>query len=128
MQKDFDMWNSKKKDIQQNKFTGFVNEREIWWCSLGLNIGDEEDGKNSGFERPVLVIKKFNRGLVLTIPLTTRIKNNPYYFVFIHDGVEFAAILSQLRLLSTKRFLRRIRKMNSDEFIKLKEGIKERVI
>lgn len=33
-------------------------EREIWWCSLGVNIGFEQDGTNDLFERPVLVIKK----------------------------------------------------------------------
>ncbi len=30
------------------------------WCSIGINVGDEEDGKNELYERPVLVIKKFN--------------------------------------------------------------------
>ena len=110
--KDFDTWNIQKKKIHQSEFSGFIHEREIWWCSLGLNIGDEEDGKNENFERPILVLKKFNRKIVLIIPLTTKIKENPYYFSFTHDGVRFAVILSQIRLISTSRLSRRIRKID----------------
>jgi hypothetical protein len=39
MRKDFDKWNNKKKEINnQDFFDLFFHEREIWWCSLGLNI------------------------------------------------------------------------------------------
>ena len=128
MQKDFDGWNERKKLIQQTECVGFVHEREIWWCSVGLNIGDEADGKNMNFERPVLVLKKFNRRIVLTVPLTTKIKNNPYYFPFVHDRITFAVVISQLRLLSTNRFTRRIRKIDNTLFEEIKEKIIERAI
>lgn len=36
----------------------YFNEREVWWASVGINIGNEVDGKNGYFERPVLVLKK----------------------------------------------------------------------
>jgi len=39
----------------------YFREREIWWASLGANIGYEQDGKHENFERPVLVLKKFSR-------------------------------------------------------------------
>ena len=123
MQKDFDKWNEKKKIIHQTEFSGFVHEREIWWCSLGFNIGDEEDGKNDNFERPVLILKKFKRKIVLIAPLSTKIKNNPYYFSFEHEGVKFAVILSQLRLVSTNRLFRRIRKIDNTLFKQIKEEI-----
>lgn len=61
MQKDFDVWNNKKKELNNAVFNSYVHAREIWWCSIGINVGDEEDGKNSMFERPVLIIKKFNQ-------------------------------------------------------------------
>jgi mRNA interferase MazF len=123
--KDFDTWNEKKKIIDATEFRAFVHEREIWWCSLGLNVGDEEDGKNDLFERPVLVLKKFNRNIILTAPLTTRVKNNKYYFPFKHDGTQFAVVLSQLRLISTKRLTRRIRKIDHTLFRAIKEQIKK---
>lgn len=124
-EKDFDAWNEKKKVIQAGDFQRYVHEREIWWCSLGLNIDDEEDGKNEQFERPVLIVKKFNRHIVLAVPLTTKPKANQYYFNFEHEGFKFAAIMSQIRLLSTKRFSRRIRKINPDLFNEIKAKIKE---
>ncbi|MBI2008982.1 type II toxin-antitoxin system PemK/MazF family toxin [Candidatus Saccharibacteria bacterium] len=114
--KDYDSWNIRKKLIQSGEFQKFVHEREIWWCSIGLNIDDEEDGKNEQFERPVLIIKKFNRHIVLAVPLTTKFKDNKYYFNFEHDNVQFAAVLSQIRLLSTKRFSRRVRRINKNLF------------
>ncbi len=121
--KDFDTWNIQKKKIQLSEFLGFIHEREIWWCSLGLNIGDEEDGKNEKFERPVLVLKKFNRRIVLAVPLTTKIKDNPYYFTFTHDDIKFALILSQVRLISTSRLSRRIRKIDSALFQDVRDAI-----
>lgn len=123
--KDFDGWNQKKKALQAEDFQRFVHEREIWWCSIGLNIDDEEDGKNEQFERPVLIIKKFNRHIVLAVPLTTKPKNNKYYFSFEHDEVQFAAIMSQLRLLSTKRLSRRVRRINQNLFNEIKKKIIE---
>ncbi len=121
--KDFDTWTKQKKLIHNSEFSGFIHEREIWWCSLGLNIGDEEDGKNEQFERPILVVKKFNRRIVLAVPLTTKIKDNPYYFSFIHNGITFAIILSQLRLISTSRLSRRIRKIDTHLFEKIRQEI-----
>jgi mRNA interferase MazF len=113
MNRDFDRWNINKKIINEKQFRGFVKEREIWWCSLGVNIGDEEDGKNQLFERPVLVIKKFNQDIVLAVPLTTKTKDNKYYYSFTHNNINFAVILSQLRLISTKRLTRKIRKIDN---------------
>lgn len=110
--KDFDLWNAKKKEVHSHSFCGHVHEREIWWCALGVNIGHEEDGKNHEFERPVLIIKKWSRDTVIILPLTTKVKKNVYHFTFSHDGVEFAVILSQIRIVSTNRLRRKIRKMH----------------
>ncbi len=116
--KQYDPWNNEKQKINQKtqapKFR--VHEREIWWCSLGINIGDEEDGKNELFERPVLIIRKFNNGLVWCLPMSTKIKENPFYFPIEHDDITFSIILSQLRIISTKRFQRFIRKIGQEEF------------
>jgi hypothetical protein len=47
MQKDFDKWNETKKKIHDRINTPFFNEREVWWCVLGRNIGVEQDGGES---------------------------------------------------------------------------------
>jgi mRNA interferase MazF len=124
MEKDFDSWNIRKKTIQTSLFNNFVHTREVWWCALGLNIGDETDGKNDLFERPVLIVKKFNRNVVLIVPISTKIKNNIYYANFFHNDLMYSAIISQLRLISTKRLLRKIYQMDSRGFNKIREAVK----
>jgi mRNA interferase MazF len=115
MKKDFDGWNKRKKKLDRVEFDQYVHEREVWWCAVGVNIGVEANGKHANFERPVLVLRKFNRHAVLVVPLTSRVKPNPYQWPFQHDGKLFAAVYSQMRLISTKRLLRKIYRM--DELI-----------
>ena len=93
-----------------------MHAREVWWCSLGLNIGHEQDGKHAAFERPVLVLRKFNRESVLVAPITSQLKRTPYHVRFTHDGIEYAVIISQVRLISTRRLRRRIFRMPEDKF------------
>jgi len=103
----------------------YFYEREIWWTSLGVNVGYEQDGKHEQFERPVLVLKKFNRHVLWILPMTTKTKNNKYYYSFEHQGQKYSIILTQLRLISSKRLLRKIRKFPKEEFEIVKEKIKE---
>jgi len=81
MAKDFDRWNEAKRKIDRSHFTEFVHTREVWWCSLGVNVGTEENGNEEFFERPVLILNKFNSEMVLAIPMTTTVKRTPYHFV-----------------------------------------------
>src|SRR6266404_730808 len=80
MKKDFDSWNLKKKYIEENEPRRFYRSREIWWCSLGVNIGFEQDGTSHDQQRPVLILKGFSREVCLVVPLTTSKKKNPYHF------------------------------------------------
>ena len=123
--KDFDKWNIKKKLINQKEISGgqFFNEREIWWGSVGLNIGYEQDGKNDDFERPLLIIRKFNRDIVWVVPLTTVAKNNKFHYQLKTSGS--FVILSQIRLVSTKRLIRRAEKITDPEFEEIIKRIKE---
>jgi mRNA interferase MazF len=116
MQKDFDGWNERKRGLDRSTFTDFVNEREVWWCSLGVNVGSEQDGSPDVFKRPVLVVRKFNKDMVLVVPLTSSPRRTRYHLAIRHDGQEFAAVLSQLRLISTKRLARKIYQMDGTLF------------
>ena len=125
MQKDFDGWNTIKKEVNESIFADYIHEREVWWCSLGINIGFEEDGKNASFERPVLILKKFSKEVVLIVPLSTKVKNHPYHFPHLHDGQEYSALLSQVRVISTKRLLRKIYEMDNSIFTIIKQTAKD---
>ncbi len=102
----------------------YFDEREIWWTSLGANIGYEEDGKNDYFERPVLVLKKFNRHILWILPMTTKIKQGLYYYHLEYKGEKFSIILSQLRLISSKRLQRKIRMLSKVQFQEIRNKVK----
>ncbi|OJI08968.1 MAG: hypothetical protein COV08_02665 [Candidatus Vogelbacteria bacterium CG10_big_fil_rev_8_21_14_0_10_49_38] len=70
MEKEFDRWNKTKKEIDQSSENRFYHPREIWWCTLGINIGFEQDGSDQEFRRPVLVLRAFGK-ICLVVPLTT---------------------------------------------------------
>lgn len=128
MKKDFDRWNSKKKNFDSDEKIPFYNEREIWWCSLGVNIGFEQDGTGDNFDRPILVIKGFNKNTFLSIGLTGKKKVGKYYFYLGKvEGRDSTAILSQIRLIDTKRLIRKIETLNEETFSKLQEEIKKTI-
>lgn len=126
IEKDFDNWNIEKKKIHNKNEVVLFHEREIWWCALGANIGYEQDGKNKLFERPVLIIKKFNQDVLWVLPLTRSVKENKYYYR-IEQGNErnSMVVLSQLRLISSKRLLRKMRTISKREFDDIINKIKE---
>ena len=113
MAKDFDTWNKQKKNINGREHSPLFHEREVWWCSLGLNIGYEQDGGEI-FERPVLVIKKFSKDILWILPLTNSHKQNQYY-IKLATGTS-SIVLSQLRLISAKRLERFLYKLPEDQF------------
>ena len=126
MEKDFDTWNKEKKLVDKkliNKNLYFY-AREIWWCSAGLNVGVEADGKNENFERPMLIIKKFNAEMVWVLPLTTKEKNNRYHYKLTHETIKSWVILSQIKTVSTKRLLRKIGSISKSDLNEVLKGIK----
>jgi len=125
MEKDFDTWNHKKKQVHRTDTSDvFFYEREVWWVHLGLNVGFEQDGTGEGFDRPVVVLKKFNPDVFLAVPLSTTDKTGKYYF---HVGKveerEATAILSQIRLLDARRLINRAGTIQADIFSELVEKL-----
>ena len=126
MPKDFDSWNEKKKYIHDKESIKPYQERDIWWCSLGVNVGFEEDGTGHNAERPVLVMKGFSDQVCLTVPLSTALKKNPYYIgIGSVQGREASAIISQLRLIDTKRLVNKVGYLNRKKFNIIRQAIKE---
>lgn len=67
----FIAWTKLKARIHVSEKIIYPKRREIWWASLGQNIGVEINGKNNNFERPVLVIRVFNKNSVLVLPISS---------------------------------------------------------
>ena len=124
--KDFNAWNSQKIRIDRNRSHRFYKERDIWWCSLGLNIGSEQDGKDIYFQRPILIIKSFGPRICLVVPLTTSEKSNKLRFSLeVIDGKNSSALLSQVRVIDTKRLVNKIAVLNNEKFDLIRKAIKD---
>jgi|SRR3989344_538312 len=100
-------------------------EGELWWCSIGENIGSEINGKSKKFSRPVVVFKKLSGGTFLGVPTTSLNKIGSWYVqVVVHDITE-TAILSQVRVLDYKRLHEKIGQLDASDFKKLKVGFRK---
>ena len=137
MEKDFDKWNSLKKIFEKEERKFFAHPREIWWCSLGVNLGAEIDGKNDSFERPVLVVNAYNRESMLVLPITSKEKNDKFHYkIFIktkdsntgeYQEKPVWIKLTQVRVISNKRLLRKVDLMSIDDFNKIIKVFKDSI-
>ena len=125
MMEEFDNWNKIKKEIESKEYNNdnievYYKEREIWYISIGKNIGTEEVGKGEHFERPVLILRKFNEKMFFGIPLTTKVKDSKFLASYILCDKQYAAKISQLKLIDSKRLLRKISILDVEQFENIK--------
>jgi len=122
MKKDFTEWHRLKTLTNNDYLSPLFQEREIWWCSIGQNIGHEEDGKNQLFERPVLIFHKFNNEMFWGVAITSKEKYGKYDYLFSFRGRKRTLLLSQLRIFSAQRLIRRIGKIKMAKFIRIRNA------
>ena len=128
MQKNFEKWNQLKQKIDSINKQIIYKDRDVWWCSIGINIGHEENGKNDFFTRPILVLRKFNKQIFLGVPLTTKCKENKFYFRINFKDKEQSAMLSQIRVFESKRLRKRMGELPNNQFMAIKNAISNVVI
>ncbi len=78
--KDFVNWIQYKIFLNTKQKYPKFKEGEIWWTSFGVNVGIETDGKNDKFNRPVLVVKKFNGKQFWAVPITSKFKDESIFY------------------------------------------------
>ncbi len=125
MEKNFNEWNLLKQKFDEEHKSPTFKQREVWWCSIGLNIGHEENGKNEFFNRPVLVIRKFNNHIFLGVPFSTKIKENKFYHPIHLKGKNGSALLSQIRVWESKRLTHKMGDITYEQFEILRKKIKD---
>lgn len=117
MNKDFNTWNEYKKEIHNSGSSKLYHMREIWWCSFGVNVGFEQDGGGKESQRPVLILKGLSRDTCLVAPLTRSTHVHKYRIpVGIVDGENASVIVSQIRVVDTKRLVEKIIFLDTDTF------------
>ena len=118
--KDFDTWNKQKKKVHARGQAPFYHEREIWWCVVGVNVGNEIDGTGKSHDRPVLVLRAFNVETFLGVCLVGRRRSGTYYVPLGKIGDrEATANLSQVRLFDSKRLIRKLTTLDAKTFQKV---------
>ncbi len=123
--KDFDGWLARKKMINDMPGIAFAHPREIWWCSFGVNVGAEIDGKNENYERPVIVMKVYNKETLLVLPITSKQKDDKFHHKIDADKKTVWVKLTQHRVISNKRLIRKIDVLDGVKFGALKNIWKE---
>ena len=125
MQKDFDGWNEKKKKVNERSDAPFFHTREIWWCSLGVNVGFEQDGSGNEHSRPVLILKGMSKQTFFAVPLTTSPKLHKFRpSIGLVEGKKACALISQTRLIDAKRLIRKIGVLDEKIFQRIRKAVK----
>lgn len=101
-----------------------VSEGEIWWASLGENIGYEICGKSSKFSRPVIIYKKLSANFYCVIPTTTQQKTGTWFVSFSQEQHKRTACLHQVRTIDHRRLWSKLGELDSDDFAKLKANFR----
>lgn len=127
MEKDFDGWHRLKEELDLLHRPPTFQQREIWWCSIGVNIGHEANGKSRLCNRPVLIVRKFNAHIFLGGPLTTQIKANAYYLPIHFKGQQQCVTLSQLRLWDGKRLTHKLGKLSVEHFETVRKALRDMI-
>lgn len=124
--KRYDEWNKIKVKIDaKTKKIVTPKEREVYWASIGENIGNEQNGKGEIFSRPVLIIKRFSRSMFFGVPLSTQIKEGNFFYNFTFLDKPSNALIVQGRLFDTKRLENRIGMIDKNDFENIKKSLKE---
>jgi mRNA interferase MazF len=82
-------------------------------------------GKGPNFTRPVLIVKKFSKYLFLGLPLSTKLKDNIYYYPITLKGNTVSVLISQLRTFSSKRILNKIGELDSKDYQSVLKHLKK---
>lgn len=116
----YDKWNEKKKAIKNIDI--FIRERDIWWCKIGKNVG--QDGVGDNFSRPVLILKKLDGKTCIILPLTTQENIGTWFY-----GLENVnnrknwVMLNQVKLISINRLYYYIGYIDVEDFTKIKKQL-----
>jgi len=124
MQKDFDKWNEKKKQIENNIRNLLFKEWDIWRCSLWLNIKTESCWKWDDFRRPILVLKKLSSDSCIAIPLSTQMKEWTWFVSYTLHDVNYTALLHQIKMINKNRFQRKLWELDEKDFSEIKKRLK----
>jgi mRNA interferase MazF len=118
-------WIHVKRQLDNNESVPpYVSEGDIWWASIGENVGTEIGGKSEKFSRPVLVFRKLSSAFYFIIPLTSVEKKGTWYVAYRHRSRAASACLHQARSIDYRRLYSKLGTMDDADFYRIREGFK----
>lgn len=126
MTKNFNDWNNFKikLDSLDDSKIPFFNEGEVWWASVGLNVGYEVYGKDSAFARPLLILKKTSRYMFIGVPFTKYQKpNRPFWYPFPYKGEQGSLMIDQMCGFDGRRLLGKMGTISNKDLMQIKQTI-----
>ncbi len=121
--KDFLNWMKLKEKLDNLIHKApLVSEGDIWWASIGENVGSEIGGKSDLFSRPAIIFKKLAHGFYFIIPTTTKPKTGTWHIAFKHQGKDMSACLHQARSIDHRRLSSKLGTVDNADFKRIKEG------
>ena len=122
----YDTWNNLKKQLDSKEKIITFYQGNIYFMSIGMNIGHESYGKDNLFLRPVLVYKKLTNTTFLGIPLTSKEKIGSYFFQFSYKkNKKSTAMFHQMRVFDIRRTEYLSGKINKNTYQNLETKVNE---
>lgn len=101
-----------------------VSEGDIWWASVGENVGSEINGKSDLFSRPVVILKKLSHEFYFVVPTTTRERRGTWFVAFRQAARTMAACLHQARAIDHRRLSSKLGSVDDEDFERIKSGFR----
>lgn len=123
MNKWFALWIALKEKLHAKIFQPpRVSEGDIWWVSIGENVGFEINGKSKLFTRPVIILKKISKGFYFVIPTTSQPRVGSWYIGFPESSLIKNACLHQARPIDYRRLSSKLGELNESDLGRLKRA------
>jgi mRNA interferase MazF len=125
MEKDFDKWNERKKEIENFEESElYFNNWDIWWSTVWLNLKTESCWKWEEFRRPILILKKLSSEMFIAIPLSSKKKQWTWFCKYDLNWEINYVMLYQIKMLHKNRLQRKIWKIEHGNFEEIKKRLK----
>jgi mRNA interferase MazF len=123
--KRFLAWIGLKQRLHEGKHDPpLVSEGDIWWASVGENVGSEINGKSNLFSRPVIIYKKLSHGFYFVVPTTTLAPEGTWFVPFRQKDKTMVACLHQARAIDYRRLSSKLGTIDDEDFDRVKAGFR----
>jgi mRNA-degrading endonuclease toxin of MazEF toxin-antitoxin module len=125
MRKDFLQWMGLKGALHERHHEPpYVSNGDIWWASVGENVGSEINGKSNQFSRPVIIYKKLSHSFYFVVPTTTQEKQGTWFVPIRQRDTKMFACLHQARAIDYRRLSSKLGTLDDEDLDRVHAGFR----